>query len=497
MRYARTVCLLSFGCLLAAPAVAQNKIGGGNCSAASLNGTYSLSLSGRGISAAGSFAGTVQAVGTATFDGKSAVNFTGIANTNQGASTAFSYTGTYAIASNCYGPINFVSGNPATYSLVVWGGGSDFDATGSDVNYIYSGSGTNTLPAACANATLSGAYSFTTSGSTLSGATQTGSADEAGVFQFDGQGKVTATYIQSSGGTPPAAITGAGTYSVTSACLASATLVDSNGYTNTLNFVLTGNYGANASFIIANPQFIRSGSAHSTLLNPTQSIGNVFSYAVNSTPPGGVFVLYGTDLATKTAQAATVPFQTTLLTTKVTVNGAAVPLYYVSPTQIDAVMPWDTPGGALASVVVQNGASTSNAAAVYVPATGTPGIAVYGSNRAVVTNSDGVTVNSAATPANVGDEVVAWFTGGGPVQAAGKLVTGAPAPAGFSPVTGSYSVTVGGIAAPVVDYIGLTSGSIGLYQVNFVVPQLAQGSYPVQITIAGQASNLPLMSVGN
>ena len=64
-------------------------------------------------------------------------------------------------------------------------------------------------------------------------------------------------------------------------------------------------------------------------------------------------------------------------------------------------------------------------------------------------------------------------------------------------MTGSYSVTVGGIAAPVVDYIGLTSGSIGLYQVNFVVPQLAQGSYPVQITIAGQASNLPLMSVGN
>ncbi len=493
MRYAHMVCLLSFGCLLAAPAVAQNQIGGGNCSAATLNGTYSLTLSGRAITAAGSFAGTIQAVGTATFDGKSAVTFTGIANTNHGAGTPFSYTGSYAIASNCYGPINFVTGNPATYTLVVWGGGSNFATTGSDATYVYSGSGNNAFPAGCATATLSGPYSFTTSGSTLSGTTQTGSAGEEGVFQFDGQGKVTASYADSSGGTSPAAITATGTYSVTSGCLASATLVDSNGATNTLNFVLTGNYGASADVILANPQFVRSGSAHAAFLNPTESIGNVFSYAVNSTPPGSVFVLYGTDLATKTAQAATVPFPTTLLTTKVTVNGVAVPLYYVSPTQINAQMPWNIPGGTVASVVVLNGTVASNAAAVYVPATGTPGIAVYNSNRAVVTNSDN-SVNSTTTPASVGDEVVAWFTGGGPVQAAGPLASGSPAPAGFSPLTGNYSVTVGGVAANVV-YIGLTPGSIGLYQANFNVPQLAKGSYPVQITIAGQASNKPLMSV--
>ena len=39
MKYARTISLLSFSCLLVAPALAQNQIGGGTCSAATLNGT--------------------------------------------------------------------------------------------------------------------------------------------------------------------------------------------------------------------------------------------------------------------------------------------------------------------------------------------------------------------------------------------------------------------------------------------------------------------------
>jgi len=66
----------------------------------------------------------------------------------------------------------------------------------------------------------------------------------------------------------------------------------------------------------------------------------------------------------------------------------------------------------------------------------------------------------------------------------------------LSPVQGDHSITVGGAQAT-VDYIGLTPGSIGLYQANFVVPQIAKGTYPVVITIAGQASNNPVMTVSN
>jgi uncharacterized protein (TIGR03437 family) len=497
MRSLHTAGWFVVACLLAAPAAAQqNQITGGSCTAANLSGVYALTLSGRGISATGAFAGAMQLVGTATFDGTSAVTFNGVGNSNLAAGSSFHSTGSYVVPNNCSGTIILASGITATFTLVVWNNGADFAVTASNGTYIYSGSGNSVRPAVCGTPTLSGEYMFSASGSTLSGTNQTGTADEAGVFQFDGQGHVTASYSEVISGAAPVAITATGTYSVTSACLGSATFVDSNGVTNTVNLALTGNYGATADLIIANPQFIRSGSAHAAFLNPAQSIGNVFSYALNSTPPGSVFVLFGTNLATRAASAATVPFPTKLLNTTVTVNGTAAPLYYVSPTQINAIMPWETPGGALASAVVTNGTTTSNAAAVYVPATGTPGIAVYGSNHAVVTNSDGITVNSASAPANVGDEVVAWFTGGGPVNAASTLKTGGPAPSGLSPITGSYYVTVG-TAVATVKYIGLTPGSIGLYQVNFIVPQLAKGSYPVQIVIAGQASNAPVMAVGN
>jgi len=500
MKYSRTYYLLFTCGLLAAPAAAQNQIGGGTCSAATLNGTYSLTLSGRGISSSGNLAGTFQAEGTATFDGKSAVTFTGIVNTAQVSGSPFSYAGSYAIPSNCYGTITLITGSAAAFTLVVWDGGIDFGIVGSDSTYVYSGSGSNVWPVGCATATLSGTYSFSASGTTLSGTTQTGTMDEAGILQFDGQGTVKASYVDSSGGAAPVSLAATGIYSVSpsassAACTATATLTDSNNNANSLSFVITGNYGAGTDLTLSDSQFIRDGSAHAAFLNPTQSIGNVASYAVNYTPPGSVFVLFGTDLASKAAQPITVPLPTELLTTQVLVNGTAVPLFYVSGTQIDAQMPWSVPGGTVASVLVKNGTEVSNAAAVYVPAAGTPGISTYNGDRAVVTNSDN-SVNSGSNPAKVGDEVVAYFTGGGPVNAAATLVTGSPAPDALAWLTGDYSVTVG-TATATVDYIGLTPEGIGLYQVNFVVPQLAKGTYAVEISIAGQVSNKPVMSVGN
>ncbi len=208
-----------------------------------------------------------------------------------------------------------------------------------------------------------------------------------------------------------------------------------------------------------------------------------------------MFVLFGANLATKASGALNTPLPTTLLNTTVTVNGELAPLFYVDTGQIDAQMPWDIPAGTAATVIVKNGTSTSNAAAVYLAATGTPGISVYSNNRAVVVNQDGST-NSPTATAAVGDQVVAYFTGGGPVNASGKLVSGSPDPSGLSPITGTSMVTVGGVAAA-VKYIGLTPGSVGLYQVNFVVPQLAKGTYSVIVNIAGFASNNPVMTLSN
>jgi uncharacterized protein (TIGR03437 family) len=265
----------------------------------------------------------------------------------------------------------------------------------------------------------------------------------------------------------------------------------SNKYSGTV--AVTGVNAGNFSWVAANPQVVFSATGHAVFGNPGLAVVNAASYDSGETPPGNVFSIFGTGLATKEWQATTVPLPTTALNTTVTVNGEAVPLFYADPNQINAQMPQDTAPG-VATVIVKNGSATGNAVAVAIPATGTPGISTWGNNRAVVVNQNGSLNVPTTAPAKVGDTVVVYFTGGGPVKATAPLVTGSPAPAGLSWVTGTYSLTVGGANAT-VNYIGLTPGSIGLYQANFVVPTVAAGDRAVIITIAGQASNNPLMAV--
>src|SRR5580693_2211436 len=136
MKNARNAVLLSFACLLAAPVFGQT-ITGGSCSAANLTGTYSLTLSGRGISAAGSFAGSFQGAGTITFDGVGKVTMTGTANTNLATGKAFTYSGTYTLPTNCFGTITLTTGSTATFALVVWSSGSQYNITGSDATFTY------------------------------------------------------------------------------------------------------------------------------------------------------------------------------------------------------------------------------------------------------------------------------------------------------------------------------------------------------------------------
>jgi uncharacterized protein (TIGR03437 family) len=473
----------------------------GTCSTSDLNGVYPLTLSGRAISGAGNFTGAFQGIGRATFNGRGDVTLAGTANTNLAQGQPFSYKGTYSVPSNCYGTLTVTTASTATFTLVVWGGGGDFDIEGSDATYVYSGSGSDIRPPACATPTLSGEYTFTANGVTLSGTTISAVQAETGVLQFDGQGNVTAaSYTDTQGGRNTAPGTtvsynASGTYAVTSGCKASATLTDSSGNLNALNFVISGAYGQDLDLLAANSGFIRSGSAHSAFPNPSEDISNVDSYAYSATPAGSIFVLFGQDFATRPEPVVTLPLPNHLGSTSVTVNGEPAPLFYVSSDQIDAQMPWDIQGNTVASVIVTNGTVASNAAAVYVPATGTPGIGSYANNRAPVVNPDG-SVNSASAPASVGDEVTVYFTGGGPVQASGPLTSGAAAPAGTSPVTGDNSITVGAVPA-VVKYMGLSPGSVGLYQANFIVPAIAKGTYPLVITIAGYPSNNPVMTVSN
>ena len=227
-------------------------ITGGTCSTSELNGTYTLLLNGRAISNAGTLTGSDQSTGTANFDGQGNVTLAGIANTNLAQGQTFSYTGTYSVPSNCSGTLSFTSSNGAeAFTLVVWNSGAQYAMVGSDPTYVSSGSGSRTQLPACADSSLSGEYTFTASGFTLAGTTQTSSQDEAGILQFDGQGNVTAKYTDTQTGATPVTSTATGNYTVTSSCQASATLGDSSGKSNALNFVIAGPFGQNLDLLAA------------------------------------------------------------------------------------------------------------------------------------------------------------------------------------------------------------------------------------------------------
>jgi uncharacterized protein (TIGR03437 family) len=462
------------------------------CTAATLTGTRSLVLAGRNVNSSVQLAGTTQGAGSATFDGVSAVTFNLTTNTSQSQGVTQTLSGTYTLGTNCVGMLNIVTGDTANFTLIAYNAGKDFTLTGEDGTYALNGSG-DAQPAACATSTLSGGYAMSGTGFSLAVGFLTGVNTISGVLQFDGRGDVTGSWsVAGSGSGTPASVSGH--YSVTALCLASATVTDASGNSYALNFAITTADASNFSADIATPAALFSATGHSEFTNPGNSVVNAASFAAAGTPPGSIFVVFGSGLATTAAQPNSVPLPTTVLTTTVTVNGEAAPLFYVNPTQINAQMPLDIQPG-VATVVVTNGSNVSNAAAVTVPATAVPGIFLYNSNRAVVQDPN-FSVNSPAAPANVGDTVVGYFTGGGPVQAAGAWVTGYPSRNGLSSVTENYSVTVAGQPA-VVNYIGLAPTEIGVYQVNFVIPKVAAGDRNLVVTINGTASNAALISVAN
>jgi uncharacterized protein (TIGR03437 family) len=183
---------------------------------------------------------------------------------------------------------------------------------------------------------------------------------------------------------------------------------------------------------------------------------------------------------------------TTLAGAMVTVNGESAPLLYADKGQINAQMPLDIGPGA-ATVVVKTGTTVSNSVAATVPATGVPGVFIYGSNHAVAQNFPAYDLNSSTSAAPAGSTIIVYFTGGGPVQGGSALVTGHVTPGSLFPLAQPATATIGGVAAN-ISFIGLTPGYVGLYQANIVIPNLAAGSHNMTITIGTTNSNVTVIN---
>jgi uncharacterized protein (TIGR03437 family) len=221
----------------------------------------------------------------------------------------------------------------------------------------------------------------------------------------------------------------------------------------------------------------------SALTNPTISaVGSATSaQSISAISPGEFIGITGSNIGPTPGvlapSGATLP--TTLGNVQVTINDQAIPLYYVSPTLIGAIVPYQQsiPGnppllGGTVTVKVIYGGKTSNGIVQNLTSS-TPSLftrtndvnTVFGA-RAV--NFPSGTLNSPTNPAAVGSYVALYAQGLGPVQPAG-FQAGSIAPNTPLYTTTQMFVSIGGQTGPVT-FSGLAPGTIGAYQVNFQVP---------------------------
>src|ERR1035441_10398804 len=150
------------------------------------------------------------------------------------------------------------------------------------------------------------------------------------------------------------------------------------------------------------------------------------------------------------------------------------PLYFVSPGQLNVLVPFATTGPS-ATIVVQNGSVNSNTVTVPVAAT-SPGVYTLdqsGSGGGAILHADYSLVND-AKPAIGGETVLIYLTGLGTVTpgltdgTAGTITT-------LYTADTDVVVYVGGEQASVL-FKGLAPGYPGLYQPNVTLPQLLKAS---------------------
>lgn len=205
--------------------------------------------------------------------------------------------------------------------------------------------------------------------------------------------------------------------------------------------------------------------------------------------PGALASLFGTGFVSQNV-GSSLPLNTLLDGVAVNVNGKASPILYITPNQINFQVPWETAIGTASVTVTVNG-HTSDPVSVEV-AMAAPGL-FLSSGRAAALNSDS-TPNTQSNPAKAGSTISAFLTGSGPVSQ--HLPDGVPTPESSKVfVTSSTAATIGNASAH-VSFAGLAPTFVGLLQVNIDVPSdLASGSYPLTVTIAGQKSNSGIISV--
>jgi len=199
--------------------------------------------------------------------------------------------------------------------------------------------------------------------------------------------------------------------------------------------------------------------------------------------------VFGNGFATSNTYASAIPLPNSLGGVSVTIGGFPAPLLFVGAQQINLEVPWEVSGSEADIVVTVNG----NALPAYHAKVASTSPAIFTTNsgigQAIAINPDNSlagmpnTVPGTVTnPAKVGEALVILATGLGAVTP--KVADGTNAEDGERLTVATPKILIGGVEA-VVQFSGLSPQFVGLNQINVVVPKVAAGVVPLQISMGG------------
>jgi uncharacterized protein (TIGR03437 family) len=226
-------------------------------------------------------------------------------------------------------------------------------------------------------------------------------------------------------------------------------------------------------------------------LYTAQSIVNAATQTAIALAPNTIATLYGTNLAFDTRAVASTDIVRGMMPTSldgvgVWVNSIPCSLFYVSPTQINFLVPYQLTAGTV-SLVVARDSQAGPTVSIQLAST-SPGLFLWNGNNAVAGHLSGVVISD-AFPAVPKEIVVIYAAGLGrtsPDTTGGQLATSAFPIYYFS----QFHVLLNGVPCPPgnVLYAGLAPGFAGLYQINLRLPDDVAANPQIQVSVGPQIS---------
>lgn len=221
------------------------------------------------------------------------------------------------------------------------------------------------------------------------------------------------------------------------------------------------------------------------------NIVNASDYATGPFAPNSVLSLFGSNLSWSThilssddIAANTLPIS--LANVEVYVDNYPAPLLYVSPLQINFLIPGNEISGDVTVRVAREGVSGPLVTIALVDSA--PAVFDLGNGFILAAHADGSVITPSA-PALPGETMVVYVTGLGRTQpnpAPGEI----PQYAASILNPGSLTVSMDGSVLEWfrIKYAGVTPLSVGLYQINIELPPTAGPNPGIVVTIGGQSS---------